>query len=113
MIRTLFGPLWRQPLVTTVLALSVLGVGMIYSAGVLEVPSPVTQGLWIRQAVFLGVSIVGMLLVCRIPLRWFQWAALPAYVAGVGVLAVTLVAGTGVGTAEGISSFLSIGGVGF
>ena len=112
-MRTLFGPLWRQPLVTTVLALSVFGVGMIYSAGVLEVPNPVTGRLWIRQVTFLGAAIVGLLLVCRIPLRWFQWAALPAYVVGVGVLAVTLVAGTGVGTAEGITSFLSIGGFRF
>ncbi len=112
-MRTLFGPLWQQPLVTTMVALSVLGVGMIYSAGVLEVSSSVTQGLWMRQAVFLGVSIVGLLIVSRIPLRWFQWAALPAYVLGVGVLGVTLFAGTGVGTAEGISSFLSVGGFRF
>ncbi|MDE2761784.1 MAG: FtsW/RodA/SpoVE family cell cycle protein [Gemmatimonadota bacterium] len=112
-MRTLFGPLWRQPLVTTMVVLSVLGVGMIYSAGVLEVSSSVTQGLWMRQAVFLGVSIAGLLIVSRIPLRWFRWAALPAYVLGVGVLGVTLVAGTGVGTAEGISSFLSVGGFRF
>ena len=38
---------------------------------------------------------------------------MPAYVLGVAVLAVTLVAGTGAGTAEGISSFLSIGGFRF
>ena len=113
MIGTLFAPLWRQPFVATALALSVFGVGMIYSAGVLEVPSPVTQDLWFRQALFLGASVAGLLVVCRIPLRWYQWAALPSYVAGVGVLAVTLVAGTGTGTAEGISSFLSVGGFRF
>ena len=112
-MRTLLAPLWQQPLVTTLLALSVFGVGMIYSAGVLEVPSSVTQGLWVRQAAFLGASIVGLLIVCRIPLRWFQWAAVPAYIVGVGVLAVTLVIGTGAGTAEGISSFLSVGGFRF
>lgn len=113
MIRTLFAPLWQHPVVTTMLALSVFGVGMVYSAGVLEVPAPVTRGLWVRQAVFLGASVVALLLICRIPLRWFQWVAVPSYVIAVGVLAVTLVAGTGVGTAEGISSFLSIGGFRF
>ena len=112
-MRTLLGPLWRQPLVVVLLLLSVFGVGMIYSAGVLEVPSSVTQGLWIRQAVFLGVSVAGLLIVCRIPTRWFEWAAVPAYILGVGVLAVTLVAGTGSGTAEGIESFLAIGGFRF
>ena len=112
-MRTLLAPLWRQPLVVALLLLSVFGVGMIYSAGVLEVPSSVTQGLWIRQAVFLGVSVAGLLIVCRIPTRWFEWAAVPAYILGVGVLAVTLVAGTGSGTAEGIESFLAIGGFRF
>ena len=112
-MRTLAAPLWQQPMVITLLLLSVFGVGMIYSAGVLEVPSTVTEGLWIRQAVFLGASVVGLLVVSRIPLRWFEWIAVPAYVLGVAVLAVTLVAGTGAGTAEGISSFLSIGGFRF
>lgn len=112
-LKTLFAPLWQQPLVVTMLVLSVFGVGMIYSAGVLEIPSPVTRDLWIRQAVFLGVSVVALLIACRVPLRWFQWAALPTYVAGVAVLSVTLVVGTGTGTAEGISSFLSVGGLRF
>lgn len=112
-MRTLLAPLWRQPLVVVLLLLSVFGVGMIYSAGVLEVPSSVTQGLWIRQAVFLGVSVAGLLIVCRIPTRWFEGAAVPLYILGVGVLAVTLVAGTGSGTAEGIESFLAIGGFRF
>ena len=112
-MRGLIAPLWQQPMVIALLLLSVFGVGMIYSAGVLEVPSTVTQGLWIRQAVFLGVSVAGLLIVSRIPLRWFEWVAVPGYVLGVGVLAVTLVAGTGTGTAEGISSFLSIGGFRF
>ena len=112
-MRGLIAPLWQAPMVIAILLLSVLGVGMIYSAGVLEVPSTVTQGLWIRQAVFLGASVVGLLIVSRIPLRWFEWVAVPGYVLGVGVLAVTLVAGTGAGTAEGISSFLSIGGFRF
>ena len=108
-------PAWLSQLsfVATVLVLSVFGVGMIYSAGVLEIPSSVTQGLWLRQSVFLTAGIVGMLIVSRIPLRWFEWLAVPVYVLGVGVLAVTLVIGTGVGTAEGVNSFLSIGGFRF
>ena len=96
-----------------VLALSLLGVAMIYSAGVLEVPSRITEGLWLRQGVFLGAGIVGLLLVSRFPSRMFEWVAMPAYVLCLGVLAVTLVVGSGTGTAEGVKSFLSIGGFRF
>ena len=107
-------PWARQlPFTATLFVLSVSGVGMIYSAGVLNLPSPVTQGIWIRQAVFLAVSIVGLMVVSRIPLRWFEWAAMPVYILSVGVLLVTLVAGSGVGTAEGVKSFLSIAGFRF
>ncbi len=97
----------------TVLALSLFGVAMIYSAGVLEVPSQTTGGLWLRQGVFLGASIVGLLMISRLPPRMFEWVAMPAYVLSVGVLAVTLVVGSGTGTAEGVKSFLSIGGFRF
>ena len=97
----------------TVLALSLFGVAMIYSAGVLEVPSQTTGGLWLRQSVFLGASIVGLLVISRLPPRMFEWVAMPVYVLSVGVLAVTLVVGSGTGTAEGVKSFLSIGGFRF
>ena len=97
----------------TILVLSLLGVAMIFSAGVLEVPSQITEGLWLRQGVFLGAGIVGLLVVSRLSPRMFEWVAMPAYVLSVGVLAVTLVVGSGTGTAEGVKSFLSIGGFRF
>ena len=93
--------------------LSLFGVAMIYSAGVLNIPSPVTQGLWVRQSIVLGGSIVILLAVSRVPVRWFDWTAMPVYIASVGVLAATLVIGTGVGTAEGVRSFLAIPGFRF
>jgi len=96
-----------------ILALSVWGVAMIYSAGVLNVPSPVTQGIWMRQAVFLVASIIAFMAVSRIPGRWFEWISYPAYIIWVGVLGVTLVIGGGAGTAAGVKSFLSIGGFRF
>jgi rod shape determining protein RodA len=39
--------------------LSLFGVAMIYSAGVLNIPSPVTQGAWRRQLVWLFLALVG------------------------------------------------------
>jgi rod shape determining protein RodA len=86
---------------------------MIYSAGVLNVPSPVTENIWQRQLIWLVLALVAFTALSLIPPRWFEWAALPAYVAGVLLLAATLVIGTGAGTAAGVKSFISIGGFRF
>lgn len=101
------------PLVLAVLALSLFGVAMIFSAGVLNDPSPVTQNIWIRQGFWLGLALVGFSLISRIPVRWIEWAALPAYVGSIILLASTLVIGTGAGTAIGVKSWLSIAGFRF
>lgn len=101
------------PFTGAVLALSVFGVAMIYSAGVKNVPSPVTEGIWVRQAVVLSGSILILVVLSRIPSRWFEWMAIPLYLLSLGVLAVTLVIGTGSGTAEGMRSFLTVAGFQF
>lgn len=101
------------PFTGAVLALSIFGVAMIYSAGVKNIPSPVTEDLWVRQAIVLMGSIVVMIVLSRIPPRWYEWMAIPLYVLSTGVLGVTLAIGTGSGTAEGIKSFLSIAGFQF
>jgi rod shape determining protein RodA len=101
------------PLVFTILVLSIFGVAMIYSAGVLNVPSPVTEHIWRRQAIWLVLSLVAFSTIALVPPRWFEWAALPAYVGAVLLLAITLVVGTGAGTASGVKSFVAIGGFRF
>lgn len=90
-----------------------MGVAMVFSAGELNVPNPITEGLWVRHAVFLAAGIAGFFAASRVAARWYEWAAMPAYVVGVAVLAVTLLVGTGVGTAAGTKSFLSLGGLRF
>lgn len=105
--------LGQLPFVVPILVLSLFGVAMIYSAGVLNIPSPVTQGLWVRQSILLGGSIVVLIVACRIPMRWFDSVAMPVYILTVGVLAATLVIGMGAGTAEGVRSFLQIPGFRF
>lgn len=109
-LRTWAGDL---PLVAGVLALCGFGVAMIYSAGVLNVPSPVTQDIWQRQLVWLVLALGAFTAVSRVPPRWFEWAALPAYLAGLFLLATTLVIGTGSGTAAGVKSWISLGGFRF
>lgn len=101
------------PLVVALALISVFGIAMIYSAGVLNVPSAVTQGAWMRQAVWFVLALVVFTFVRRIPPRWLEWFAVPAYVMGVLLLAATLVIGTGAGTAAGTRSFLQFGPVRF
>jgi rod shape determining protein RodA len=66
-----------------------------------------------RQLVWVGIALVAFSVISRVPLRWIEWVALPAYVGGIILLAVTLVIGTGAGTAVGIKSWISIGGFRF
>ncbi|MBI4539864.1 MAG: rod shape-determining protein RodA [Gemmatimonadetes bacterium] len=101
------------PLVGLVLGLSVVGVAMIYSAGQLEVPSAITVGIWKKQLAWLLLSLVAFAAVVRIPLRWFEWAAYPAYAFAVALLGLTLAIGSGAGTAQGVRSWLGIGGLHF
>ena len=100
-------------LVLAVLALSLFGVAMIYSAGVVNIPNPVTQNAWMRQSVWFVLAMVAFSLLSRVPLRWIEWVAIPAYVISLVLLAATLVIGTGAGTAAGVKSWIRIGPIGF
>lgn len=95
------------------LGLSLFGVAMIYSAGVLNVPSPVVSVAWQRQLVWLLIALVAFLASVRVPPRWVEWGAIPAYVIALILLAATLVVGTGAGTAASTRSWIRIGPVGF
>jgi len=101
------------PLVLVVAALSLFGVAMIYSAGIVVNPREVVQTAWIRQGMWLLIALGAFSALARIPLRWYEWVAVPAYVISLVLLAATLVVGTGAGTAEGIESWISIGPVHF
>jgi rod shape determining protein RodA len=108
-IRGLFG----DPLLfALVLGLSLFGVAMIYSAGQLDVPDPATANVWKRQLLWLGLSLVALAATMRIEVKWFEWAAVPLYLLAVGALVLTLFFGTGAGTAQGVRSWLRVGGIG-
>jgi rod shape determining protein RodA len=96
-----------------VLLMTAFGVAMIYSAGVLNIPSPVTEGAWIRQAQWAAIALVSFTLIRLIGPRWFEWIATPAYVVSVFLLVITLIVGTGSGTAAGVKSFLDLGFIRF
>jgi rod shape determining protein RodA len=100
-------------LVLAILGMTLFGIAMVYSAGVVAVPNAVTQNAWIRQSAWFVIALVTFTVLSRVPLRWIEWVAVPAYVMGLVLLAATLAVGTGAGTAAGVKSFLSIGPVRF
>jgi rod shape determining protein RodA len=94
-----------------VLALSIFGVAMVYSAGVLDVPSTLVAGLWRMQLLWFALALLLIPIVLRVPSRILETMAVPFYVLSVVMLALTLVIGVGVGTAEGVPRWLAIGPV--
>lgn len=92
-----------------VLALSLFGVAMVYSAGQLDAPDARVMHVWKQQIMWLLIAIGLMIVIVRIPVQWFEWAAIPAYVVGILALMATLVIGTGRGTAASTKSWLEIG----
>ena len=95
------------------LVMTSFGIAMIYSAGVLNIPSPITEGAWILQIQWAAISLVAFVVICQIGPRWIEWVAVPAYVLCVILLLATLFVGTGPGTAAGVRSFLEIGPIRF
>src|SRR5687767_6154204 len=107
-IRNLFG----DPILAgAVLALTAYGIVMVYSAGQLDpgISRAIVGNAWRQQLIWLVISIIGMAVVMRIQVRWLEWIAVPAYILGVIALVVTLIIGTGAGTAEGVKSWIVIG----
>ena len=95
------------------LVMTSFGIAMIYSAGVLNIPSPITEGAWILQIQWAAISLVAFVVIRQIGPRWIEWVAVPAYVLCVILLLATLFVGTGSGTAAGVRSFLEIGPIRF
>ncbi|MEQ9399875.1 MAG: rod shape-determining protein RodA [Longimicrobiales bacterium] len=100
-------------LVLAIMGLTVFGLAMIYSAGVVYIPNAVTENAWIRQSVWFFLALGVFSVLSRVPLRWIEWVAIPSYVVSVLLLALTLVIGTGRGTAAGVKSWIDLGPIGF
>ncbi|MFI5234180.1 MAG: FtsW/RodA/SpoVE family cell cycle protein, partial [Gemmatimonadales bacterium] len=90
-------------------ALLIYGLLVLYSAGVTDVPTP-ASGAWERQLLWIGVGVVAAWATFRISPRLMEWAAAPVYAGGLLILLLTLVIGTGKGTAASSKSWISIAG---
>ena len=86
---------------------------MIFSAGVVNVPSPVTEGAWIRQVAWLAISLAVFTCVRWIGVAWIESIAFPAFLLAVLLLALSLVIGTGAGTAQGMDGWIDVGPIRF
>lgn len=100
-----------RPLVGLALLLSAVGVAMVHSAGVTDVPVAFVAGAWKRQLAWLVVALGASWAATRASPRLLEWLAWPAYLAGLALLGLTLVIGTGAGTAASMKGWIAIGGV--
>jgi rod shape determining protein RodA len=98
------------PLVLTALALSVFGMLMVYSAGQTELPSYVSR-VWKHQLVWFFISLLGAWAIVHASIRMLEWLTWPLYAFSILLLVVTLIIGTGAGTAASTKSWLTVGGV--
>jgi len=94
-----------------VVALSIFGIAMVYSAGVLDVPSKVVSGIWRQQLMWFMLALLAIPFVLRVPATWLEWAAQPIYATALVLLVLTLAIGGGAGTAESSASWIQIGPV--
>jgi rod shape determining protein RodA len=92
-----------------VTALAGFGIAMIYSAGVTDVPSAVTAGVWRQQLLWFALAMLAVPLVLRVRVSILEWGAQPLYALALVLLVLVLFVGGGAGTAESTRSWLSLG----
>jgi rod shape determining protein RodA len=97
-------------LIFTAGLLSLFGLAMVYSAGQTDTPTSVAN-VYKSQAVWLLIGIGFAYAVAQSSVRFIEWMTVPLYALSIFLLALTLVIGTGAGTAAGTKSWLAIGGI--
>lgn len=107
-VRTLLAD---YPLIGLAFGLSVFGIAIVYSAGQTDVQNSFVAGAWRRQFAWFLVGLGGAWVVSRASVRFFEWLAPIGYALSLFLLAVTLVFGSGAGTAASMKGWLTIGGV--
>ncbi len=98
-----------KALVASVGALALYGLATLYSAGQTDVPTFVAT-IWQRQLLWLGLGLIVGGIIFRTSPRMLEWATPYAYGIALFLLLLTLLIGTGAGTAAGSKSWIAIGG---
>jgi len=97
-------------LIFTAGLLSLFGLAMVYSAGQTDTPTSVAS-VYKSQAVWLIIGVGFAYAVAQSSVRFIEWMTVPLYALSIFLLGLTLVIGTGAGTAAGTKSWLAIGGI--
>jgi rod shape determining protein RodA len=92
-----------------VVALSIFGIAMIYSAGVVDVPGTRASGAWRAQVIWFCLSLLLVPLVMRVPVGWLEWGAQPAYAFALVLLLAVPIIGSAGATTGGIKSWIVLG----
>jgi rod shape determining protein RodA len=98
----------RQLLLVSV-GLIAFGLITLYSAGQTDVPTR-AAGVWHRQFIWVGIGVLAATVVFHVSPRLLEWLAPVLYGFSLCLLVLVLLVGTGAGTAQSSSSWLSIGG---
>jgi cell division protein FtsW len=105
---------YDQPLVWITLLLMLFGMVMVYSASIALPDSPKFAYLanknnyfLIRQGMFIAISLVGALIVFRVPIATWQRFAPALFVVTLGLLALVLIPGVGT-SVNGARRWLSL-----
>jgi rod shape determining protein RodA len=99
-----------RPLLLVAAALVAYGIAVLYSAGQTDVPTSVAH-VWQRQLLWLAVGSMLGAVAMRVSPRVLEWIAPAVYAAGIVALLLTLLFGTGGGTAASTRSWLALGSV--
>lgn len=98
-----------KALVVAVPLLALYGLATLYSAGQTDVPTFVAT-IWHRQLIWLALGFTVAAVTFRTSPRMLEWATPFVYGIAIFLLVLTLLVGTGAGTAAGSKSWLAIGG---
>lgn len=99
-----------KPLLLVTMGLVLYGLLILYSAGQTDIPTPATN-VWKRQLLWLAVGFVIAGMAMRVSPRVLEWVAPALYIGGLLILVITVLIGTGAGTAASTKSWLTVGGV--
>ena len=100
----------NRPLVVSVALLGLFGLATLYSAGQTDVPTPAAD-IWQKQMVWFTVGIGLAAVSFRLSPRYLEWMTPAIYVFAVSLLVLTLIVGTGAGTAASVRSWIALGGM--
>ena len=99
------------PLIIIALLLSAYGIAIVYSAGQTDFPVPYIVSAWKRQLGWFVLSLAAGYTLFRASVRLVEWMTVYLYMLAIFLLVITLIFGSGAGTAASVKGWLTIGGV--